>query len=216
VDITTKTFSSKTTHFSGFVAGIAPNSTVTFTLRSSSGSASQNAKWAAYQIEGGAWQPMSGNAGKYSFDIKGFDVRYRVLWVCEDQPGSSTNVAMNIQLVTTGESKQLSSYGCYSPPINTDPPPTVSLSGTINGLSEGEHYAISPLQVYGQAEVGSTSSTYATQALKGTYDLFTSKRLTKTNKFIIARDVRVDADTVRDFDFAGPEAFVPNYYKIDL
>jgi len=70
--------------------------------------------------------------------------------------------------------------------------------------------------VYGQAEVGSTSSTYATQVLKGTYDLFVSKGLTKTNKFIIARDVRVDADTVRDFDFAVPEAFVPDYYKIDL
>lgn len=191
------------------------------TVRTLINGTQQNATWAAYQDGGGVWKPLSGVGGSYSFAVTDPAGRYGVAFVCPANPGG-TATWVSVYQFTVRETTNFrvtcgSYYGSGSP--SSGP---LTLSGTVSGLSGSVTASIS-LGAGHITTANESNPQYAISGLSaGTYDLIATRQPSGSpgeapDKLIFLRDLTVDADTVRDLNFEGPEAFsLEGSYTVSL
>jgi hypothetical protein len=193
-----------------------------------------NAEWVAFQDGNGPWKVLEGSGGTYPFQVTNKAGKYGIAFVCPKPTGTppytpipETAPALEMRLFTLAD-VQVPRFGCNVPYPNRSlsNQTKVYFSGNIKGIESTES---ATLQL-GTASSGESiqvdaNNQFFQQVPQGIYNVFAAKQdkptvgnvnLTRRyNKVILQRDLNLNANTTRDFDFSS-EGFVPDRKTVNM
>jgi Bacterial Ig-like domain len=180
-----------------------------------------NAEWVAFQDGTGPWKVLEGTNGVYPFEVTNKAGKYGIAYICP-KPSAASPLApqgLEMRLFTLAEVKA-PRFGCnvsssgkppgWQPPSAT----TFKLSGAIKGLKATETATIQASSGFvGTGISVAMDNTFSQVIPKDKYSLLVGQLdkptpgsptspTPKYKKLILERDLSLNADTVRDFDFA--------------
>jgi Bacterial Ig-like domain len=180
-----------------------------------------NAEWVAFQDGTGPWKVLEGTNGVYPFEVTNKAGKYGLAYTCPKPAGSTSSQLPNLEIrLFTLADLAMPRFGCnvaytgrppgWTPPSTT----TFKLSGKVAGLETSE-------TTMTQAFVGPVGTgisvgadgTFSQSFPQGKYNLMVGKTdkpaagstnppSIKFKKIIFERDLNLNADTTRNFDFA--------------
>jgi Bacterial Ig-like domain len=180
-----------------------------------------NAEWVAFQDGTGPWKVLEGTNGVYPFEVTNKAGKYGLAYVCPKQ-GTAPAAApqgLEMRLFTLADIRS-PRVGCNVPSTGRPPgwqPPsktTFKLSGTVKGLNVTESATAQVSSgLVGTGINVAMDGTFSQALPEGKYNLLvaqldkptpgsTNPPITKFKKMILERDLNLNADATRDFDFA--------------
>jgi hypothetical protein len=164
-----------------------------------------NADFAAYQDGNGAWQPLSGANGSYSFPVTDAAKRYGLALACSGTSGPLTATTVRIFHAVQSELPGVV-FGCMKPVTG------FAVSGAItNGSASTAAFAVG-------VSASTATASYALAGVPGgTRDLLLAALPASgpATKVVLDRATTLSAPLTRDVDF-GTEGFVPTSQAVTL
>jgi hypothetical protein len=182
------------------------------------GTGPANALWVAYQDGPGAWQPLQGTNGSYSFAVTA--ARYGVAIVCTTLPDDVRGLFIQ---ATPAELPEL----VHVCPELSWPSEIASIRGALTGIGSGDQVQLATGADLGQlvSPPTQTGSPYNITNRLGTYDLLAARmtgafqtgvdRTLPVSQILIQRDLPVLGEVTLDIDLAGAPETVAKTLRID-
>jgi hypothetical protein len=179
-----------------------------------------NAEWVAFQDGTGPWKKLEGTNGVYPFEVTNKAGKYGIAYICPKPAGSTSNRLPILEMrLFTLANLAMPRFGCnvaytgrppgWAPPSTT----TFKLSGKVTGLAATETSTAQAFTGLNGSSINiATDGTFSQSFPQGKYNLMVGKTdkpdpsnpnpSIKFKKIIFERNLNLNADTTRNFDFA--------------
>lgn len=192
-----------------------------------------NAEWVAFQDGTGPWKKLEGMNGSYPFEVTNKAGKYGLAYICPRPVGETLDrlPTLEMRLFKLAD-LAVPRFGCNV--ASTGKPPgwitpsatTFKLSGKVTGLATTETTATQAFSgLTGSPFTVAADGTFSQPFPQGKYNLMvgqtdkpapgTPNPSIKFKKIIFERNLNLNADTTRNFDFAT-QGFVPETKKVSF
>jgi hypothetical protein len=195
-----------------------------------------NAEWVAFQDGTGPWKKLEGTNGVYPFEVTNKAGKYGIAYTCPKPAGSTSNRLPILEMrLFTLANLAIPRFGCnvaytgkppgWAPPSAT----TFKLSGKVTGFAATETSTAQAFTGLNGSSINiALDGTFSQSFPQGKYNLMVGKTdkpdpstpnpIIKFKRIIFERNLNLNADTTRNFDFAtqgfSPETKTVNFTGI--